>query len=322
MFPANLHNCPPTQLQQTADRVSEVFLQAGTTMGLDCNLEQVLKDTYLPLAAILSQQQDATRTLLVGVNGAQGAGKSTLCDLLTIVLEQGFGKQTISLSIDDLYLTRDERQQLAQTVHPLFVTRGVPGTHDVELGLQLFTDLKSLAAEHTLKIPRFDKAVDDRLPPKQWPTVSGPVDIILFEGWCVGARPQPHTALRTPINTLEQLEDADEIWRRAVNLKLERQYTQLFNELDLLLMLQVPGMGNVLEWRSLQERKLAAASTGKTDHQIMDRAALQRFIMHYERLTCWMLEEMPHRADLVMKLNADHQIAAVHTNGTNLTEST
>ena len=160
----------------------------------------------------------------------------------------------------------------------------------------------------------FDKAIDDRLRQEEWRQVTGPFDVVLFDGWCVGALPQMDEALIEPVNSLEREEDSDLTWRRYVNQQLQEDYLQLFAELDYLIMLKVPDMESVVNWRSLQEKKLASLSGRKSGHQIMDAAELQRFIMHYERLTRAMLDEMPSRADLVLELNVEHQIVGVLVN--------
>lgn len=300
-------------------RVSEPFSAAVREMQLDTDQQQSLEAVYLPLAAALKQRAtDQDTPLMVGVNGAQGAGKSTFCRLLQLVLEHGFGMRAVNLSIDDLYLTRAERADLAKRVHPLFATRGVPGTHDVALGMRLFDDLAQLGAGQTLMIPQFDKATDDRRPRANWLPVEGPIDLILFEGWCVGTRPQPDDTLDQPINRLERDEDPTGVWRRTVNHQLETVYRELFERLDLLIMLKVPGMQSVLQWRGKQERKLAAAHSDEMLQRIMDSSALERFIMHYERLTRATLAEMPDRADLVLTLNEAHQFAGSRVNGTAL----
>ena len=313
MLPANMHKLTADEILEIADRTRVSFLAATKQMMLDNDLEQALVDIYIPLSATLARQsQEQGSTLVIGVNGAQGSGKSTLCQLLQIILEEGFEKRVTTLSIDDIYLTSAERVALAREVHPLLSTRGVPGTHDVALGLQLLSAARTLKAGQQLKVPVFDKAIDDRLPSGQSRLVAGPLDLILFEGWCVGARPQREQALAIPVNSLERLEDPDQVWRRYVNEQLEKDYRQLFSEIDFLIMLKVPGMSSVMEWRSKQERKLAKASPGEP--KIMDTAALQRFIMHYERLTRAMLAEMPDRADLVFKLNRNQQVDGVQIN--------
>ena len=279
------------------------FVAALQSHRIPAASAEELARVYLPLAAwVMAQKQDGP--LIIGVNGAQGSGKSTLCDFLRLILEQCHGQQVSVLSIDDLYLTRAERQALARAVHPLLITRGVPGTHDVELGLATLQRLRSATGTDLTPLPAFDKAADDRRPQIEWPMFRGRPDIILFEGWCVGSTPQPDADLIEPVNALERDEDADGRWRHFVNHQLATDYRRLFAELDRLIFLRVPDMERVLEWRTLQEQKLAATATA--GRHVMDAAALRRFVMHYERLTRHNLAELPAQADVTLSLNERH----------------
>ena len=185
-----------------------------------CRLDEWLLDdlcrVYLPLAAWLDRMK-GRGALVLGVNGAQGSGKSTLCEFLTLVLRHGYEHRVVGFSIDDLYKTRAERTQLAAGIHPLLETRGAPGTHDVELGLSLIDQLITAGPDDVTRIPSFDKALDERRPESDWPAHDGPTDIIILEGWCVGAKPQPESDLTRPVNTLEASEDPDGVWRHHVN---------------------------------------------------------------------------------------------------------
>jgi D-glycerate 3-kinase len=235
-----------------------------------------------------------TRPLVVGLCGAQGSGKSTLAKALA----RHFSDRSISttiISIDDLYYTRRERDALAQQVHPLMRTRGVPGTHDVALGLAVFASIDAGAAT---SLPRFDKATDDRLPPTDWHTAPADTRLVIFEGWCVGAQPQPISALAEPINELERVEDSDGRWRRHVNAELTGNYQLLFDRIDLQVLLAAPDFETVFGWRIEQERTLQA----QTGHSMTDDAVI-RFVRHYERLTRHILAEMPKRADLLVQLD-------------------
>ena len=151
-------------------------------------------------ACILRARTGNPETFVVGLCGPQGAGKSTLAAGLVHELAD-HGVTTAVLSIDDLYLTRRERRALAADVHPLLAVRGPPGTHDVQLGLDTFY---RLARAGPVQVPRFDKATDERKPHVEWPTLAGPAQVVLFEGWCVGARPQDAAELAQPINLLER----------------------------------------------------------------------------------------------------------------------
>ena len=264
---------------------------------LPASYRAVVEDHWRPLAAELARRAQHKRPLVVGINGAQGSGKSTLCRFLEELLaEQGL--RAVTLSLDDLYLTRAQRQDLAATVHPLFATRGVPGTHDVALGLDL---LDRLARGEPVSLPCFDKAADDRA--THFRRTDGAVDVVLLEGWCLGAVPQQEEALDRPVDRLEREEDPDGVWRRAVNERLATDYAALFSRLDLLVMLRVEGFEAVRANRLLQEQKLARRQPAGT--RVMDAAALDRFLMHYERLTRWMLQEMPARADILYLIGAD-----------------
>lgn len=257
----------------------------------------VVEQFWQPLANRIAREAASRKPLIVGVNGAQGSGKSTLCRFLEVLLRPR-GLRTVTLSLDDLYLSRSERAELAREVHPLFATRGVPGTHAIGLGFDIVEDVLT---GRPFTLPRFDKALDDRAP--QGTHVTGPVDVLLIEGWCVGARPQSDAALTTPVNALEAEEDADGIWRYVVNRHLAGDYAKLFGLIDLLVMLKVENFAAVHANRSLQEAKLRAAHTDAPG--LMDDAALTRFIAHYERLTQHMLAEMPGRASIVFEIGAD-----------------
>ena len=162
---------------------------------------------FIPLAKkIVLHQKKANTPIVIGINGAQGSGKSTLADLLVFLFQHDHLKAT-SLSLDDFYLTFQDRVKLAERIHPLFVTRGAPGTHDIELATNTLHQL--LNNDGTTRIPRFNKAADNRLPAKQWDSVTGPLDIIVIEGWCLGAEPQDKSTLLHPINDLEEQLDPD-----------------------------------------------------------------------------------------------------------------
>ncbi|MDF8335211.1 kinase [Novosphingobium sp. HBC54] len=241
---------------------------------------------------------------VVGICGAQGSGKSTIANALVDAL----AVPAAALSLDDLYLPRADRQALAQQVHPLFATRGVPGTHDPDLGL---ATIAALERGEPAPLPRFDKAADDRLPVAHWPKAPAGTRVLVLEGWCLGARPQPQAALADPLNALERDEDPDGIWRHAVNAALGGPgYRALFGRIDHLTLLAAPGWQAVLPWRTQQEQALRREGRGG-----MTDAQLARFVQHYERLTGHILAEMPAHADLVLQLDAARQVVGQRRNG-------
>lgn len=263
-------------------------------------------DPRSSLVAWIARQKQAG-TLVIGINGAQGSGKSSLAHALVQELARQHGLQAVILSLDDLYKTAAERRQLAAGVHPLLRTRGVPGTHDVSLGVQLLNQLKHLEPGMSLSIPRFIKVADDRAPAAEWPAVTGPVDVILFEGWCVGTPPQAESDLIQPVNALEADEDPDGCWRRHVNRQLSDAYAPLFGALDRLVFLQIPDFDAIHRWRAQQETE-NALQAGAQQGTPMDAASLRRFIQHYERLTRHALKVLPESADVVLQLGHDHEI--------------
>lgn len=254
------------------------------------------------VSAVMGQVDEALRAsshrpVVIGICGAQGSGKSTLAaQVATACGAEGLA--CAILSIDDLYLTKAERRALAETIHPLLATRGVPGTHDVALGLSV---LDALERGEAVALPRFDKARDERALPESWPAAPVPCDVLLFEGWCVGARPQAQVDLLHPVNLLESVEDAKGAWRAYANKALAGEYQRLFSRIDRLVLLAAPGFKVVARWRLEQEEQLAKACPQASG--IMDAAAVARFVAHYERITAHILREMPARADLAVSLD-------------------
>jgi D-glycerate 3-kinase len=277
-----------------------------TREGLPPAYAATVDRCWWPLAVqIAAWHRAAGRPLLIGINGAQGSGKSTLCLFLEVLLKQQ-GLVAATLSIDDVYRTRADRAALAARIHPLFATRGPPGTHDLALATRTITAL--LTGSGRIAIPRFDKASDDRLPEATWPQIVAPLDILLFEGWCIGATPQPESALAQQINSVEALEDPDMAWRSHVNYALATDYAALFSRLDRLVMLRAPRFAAVQRWRHQQEMKLRARAGAAAG---MDDTALTHFMALYERLTAHMLADLPARADVLFDLDENQAVAKV-----------
>ena len=253
-----------------------------------------------PLAERISaHQKGAGHPVVVGVNGCQGCGKSTFCDYVSLHMLSEYGIQVAVLSLDDFYLTLAQRSSLAESVHPLFATRGVPGTHDMRL---LSDTITALRGGQIIPLPRFDKAADERLAPRDWPTMARSADIVLLEGWCLGASAVADEELLEPLNALERLEDSDGIWRTHANTQLRDHFPSLYESIDYWVMFQAPSFGCVHRWRLEQEEKLRKDNPRGagliTSHQI------ERFIQHFERLTQQCLRTLPDRVDELFVLGA------------------
>lgn len=289
------------QLTALLDRLAAGY--PNSRRSLEMRTGQVLEtlpidapDDWRQLAAALAVLEcERADSRVLGISGGQGAGKSTLAALL-VQAYAALGKKAVTLSLDDFYLTRAERAALGARIHPLLGTRGVPGTHDVTLAI---TVLDALIAGRPCELPRFDKATDDRK--SNGSIVSEPVDLVIFEGWCVGAQAEPESRLSTPVNDLERAEDPDGVWRQFVNDALSESYPALWRRLDRLLFLRVPDLIAVIRWRTQQEQALPPTRR-------MSAADVERFVAHYERLTRWMAENMVERADLVGFLDDSHRL--------------
>ena len=265
-----------------------------------------LKNFYLPFCSKLFKLfKLKNRTLLIGLSGSQGSGKSTISQILKIILQTHYGLNVTCFSIDDFYKTFNERKKMSKTVHPLFLTRGVPGTHDSKM---LFNTIKTLKKKkfNTIKIPKFDKSIDDRFKIKYWQKIKKKPDIIIFEGWCVGAKPQPYKELVKPINILEKKEDTKLTWRKKVNNELNTNYKKIYSLIDKKIYLKVPNFKYVLKWRLLQEKKLRLKSKKKG----MSEKQIKRFVMYYERVTKNMNKNYK-KNDSVIIIDKSHKIKSV-----------
>lgn len=262
----------------------------------------------LPLLLDWLARRRGAGPLIIGLAGAQGSGKSTLAQSVVQRWAEPrprlatagtawptAGQSAAAVSIDDFYLPRTRRQALADRIHPLFATRGPPGTHDLPL---LFDVLERVRAGQPVRLPVFDKLADDRLPPQHWRPFQR-IDLLVLEGWCIGARPQPDGLLATPVNALEAREDPDARWRRHANQALAGAYSRAWAKLDGLAFLAAPDWPTVPRWRAEQEASIGGR---------MDSAAVERFCAHYERLTRWQLQDTPRHAGLTLRLDGQRRV--------------
>jgi D-glycerate 3-kinase len=248
----------------------------------------------------------ARRPYLMGLSGLQGSGKSTLARVIQAVAAKR-GIATEVLSLDDFYYSRAEREALAREVHPLLRTRGVPGTHEIELLMSVLAALPNASAKLPVPYPRFDKGRDTRMPPSRWPKVTRPPKLVILEGWALGIRPQSLAALNEPINALERDEDPDGSWRRWVNKQL-RAYQPLWRKLDALIVLQAPNWDVVRRWRGQTEEALLARHAPLA----MDAKAMKRFLAHYERLSRHALATLPPLADSWVEYDTERHVVGLN----------
>ncbi len=270
-----------------------------------------LNNFFLPISQkIYKNYLNSKKTKIIGLTGGQGSGKSTISQILKIVLKEGFNLNTVIFSIDDFYKTLRERKIMSKKINPLFLTRGVPGTHSTALLLKCLNNLKSKNFKRLL-IPKFDKSIDDRLSKRFWQNINTKPDIVIFEGWCVGASPQKNKDLIAPINVLEKEKDKKRIWRNFVNKELKTRYKKIFKLVDLMIFLKIPSFEYVYKWRLLQEKKLRATSKGK---KTMSNKQVKNFIMFYERITRHMLKNFSKTAKFIINIDSSHKLKSLKFN--------
>ena len=266
---------------------------------------------YLPISKMIKDEYiKKKKTKLIGLTGGQGTGKSTISNILKIILKDVYNLTTVIFSIDDFYKTLRERKKMSKKISNLFLTRGVPGTHDTKMLLQCIKNLKKDKFKK-INIPKFDKSTDDRLHKKKWLKVKKKPNIVIFEGWCVGVSAQKNKDLKSPINKLEKLKDKKKVWRKKVNLELKKDYKKILNLIDKLIFLKVPSFKYVFKWRLLQEKKLRVTSKG---NKTMTDKQLKNFIMYYERLTNHMLKTLPRKANTVISIDNKHRLKSIKFN--------
>ena len=274
------------------------------------NKEKMIKSFLIPIGFWIASKASKKKPYLVGLAGGQGTGKTTISSILSIILKKYFKLNVFVISIDDFYKTRKERFLLSKKVHPLLITRGVPGTHDINIMLDFFKKVKSKKFK-LIKLPKFNKIIDDRYNKKLWYSVKRRPDVIIFEGWCVGAKAEQNYTLKTPINSLEKLKDQKLIWRRFVNKQLKSKYKKLYDQLNCLLFIKAKNFSLLRQWRIKQEKKLRLKSKRSNDLKIMSDKEIINFMQTYQRVTQNMFKIVPKYASIILNLNSNHQIKSV-----------
>jgi len=274
------------------------------------NKDRMIKSFLIPVSQWILKKSEKKNPIIIGLAGGQGSGKTTISSILSIILKKYFKLSVFIISIDDFYKSRNDRKILSKKKHPLLMTRGVPGTHDIDLMLSFFKKIKSKKFKN-LEVPKFNKAIDDRYKKSLWYKINSKPDVVIFEGWCVGARPQANSQLKTPINSLERAHDQGAKWRTYVNNQLKTKYKTLFKELDGLLYLKAKNFSLLREWRSKQERKLLIQTKNKKNLKIMSGGDVINFMQTYQRITQQMFKDGIKNSSVIMDLNSNHQIEKI-----------
>ena len=271
------------------------------------NKEGMIKNFLIPICFWITKKADNKKPYFVGLAGGQGTGKTTTSSIIKIILEKYFKLKVFKISIDDFYKTRKERIKLSKKVHPMLLTRGVPGTHDINMMLDFFKKLKSKKFKK-IQLPNFNKAIDDRFPKNKWNKINKRPDVIIFEGWCVGARAEAIKTLKKSINPMEKANDQKLIWRKYVNQQLKNKYKKLYSQLNCMIYLKAKNFSLLQKWRLKQEHKLWLKTKKKGGHKIMSKGDVINFMQTYQRITQNMFKNMPKYASIILNLNSNHQI--------------
>ena len=276
--------------------------------------ERMLKLFLIPICFWIAGKIRNKKPYFVGLAGGQGTGKTTVSSLVKIILEKYFKLKVFKISIDDFYKTRKERNSLSKRIHPMLMTRGVPGTHDINMMLSFFKKTKNKNFKKMI-LPSFNKAIDDRFSKKYWYKINQKPDVIIFEGWCVGAKAELNKTLKKPINSMEKINDKKLVWRKYVNLQLRNKYKELYSQLNCMVYLKAKNFNMLQKWRLKQERKLRLKTKKVSSHKIMSKKNVINFMQTYQRITENMFKNTPKYASIVINLNSNHQIkSAVYKN--------
>ena len=240
------------------------------------------------------------------ISGSQGCGKTTLLKLIKNNFKNFYNIDPLCISLDDYYLTKKQRNDLSKRIHPLLQTRGVPGTHatgKITKTLQLFDKKK-----YPIKIPKFDKLIDDRLPVSQ--IITTKKNMIFLEGWCCGCPPLSNSFLQKNLNNIEKT-DSEYIWRKYYNKKLKKEYRLIFKHFEYLIYFKIPSFDCVLKWRIKQEKRLKLTKKKNTNY--MNKKEIINFVSYYEKITKWMMKNTLSKSDLTIKINKNQKIQSIST---------
>ena len=300
-----------TECYKKVNKVCFKFIKSQETSNNKFkNKEKMIKSFLIPISFWIASKVQTKSPYIVGLSGGQGTGKTTISSIISIILNKFFKLNVFLISIDDFYKTRKERLFLSKKIHPSLMVRGVPGTHDINIILDFFKRARRKKFK-SLNLPKFNKAIDDRYDKKLWYFLKKKPDVIIFEGWCVGAKAEKNNTLKTPINSMEKLKDQKLIWRRFVNKQLKSKYKQLYDQLNCLLYIKSKNFGLLRKWRIKQEKKLRLKNKRLKNNKIMSNKEIVNFMQTYQRVTLNMFKKVPKYASIIINLNSNHQIKTV-----------
>ncbi|MEL6439682.1 MAG: glycerate kinase [Cyanobacteria bacterium J06621_8] len=268
-------------------------------------IEDNLRRLWLPFGLQLAQdRRKLDRTLIQGILGGQGTGKSTLCNILQLILED-WVFTVATLSIDDLYLTYQERQELLQR-EPELIWRGPPGTHDIQEGIRVIDQCLSQDEKNEIAFPRFDKSLHNGAGDRIEAEIIPKPDILLLEGWLVGVRPIDNQAFDYPPPPI--FTESDRQFALKCNEGLQ-SYVPLWNRLDSLAILNPRDYRWSKQWRKEAEQKMKAqGKTGKSDQEIEEFVEYFWKALHPELF----IKPLTDTADLVVEIKSDRSLGKVH----------
>jgi D-glycerate 3-kinase len=234
---------------------------------------------------------------VLGLNGPQGCGKSTAAAALVDAARDD-GRRAVAVSIDDFYLTHEEQRALAEhhTGNPYLLYRGYPGTHDVALGARVIEALGACREGADVTVPVYDKSANagrgDRAPESRWRHVTGPVDLVIVEGWMLGFAPVDEATLEPDLVAPNRYLAAYGAWS---------------SRLDALVHLSTDSLDTIVAWRVDSERaRRERGETALTDDEARDY--IRRFLPAY-RAYVPALRANPPCADFrVVTLGPDRRV--------------
>lgn len=272
-------------------------------------LKQDLVRYFLPYVEKLFnlKQKSHDHGFIVGVSAIQGVGKTTQGEIMEILLKF-FGKNSVSLSIDDHYMTHDQLNKLREQ-DPRYIRRGV--THDIHLAIQNLKDLKEMISGQEVQIPIYDKgAFDGDGDRTGFRKVTAKPDFIFYDGWMLGARSVTDESIfesgLPALDTPEHIEFAKDI-----NKKLE-EYYPLWELIDFMNVLYVPDYEMSMKWRDQAEEVLRAKGQGMSSEEIKE------FVYYFWRsvhpaIQIKNLAFDEEHTNQVVIINSDHSIKEILT---------